>query len=137
MHLQVEERTNLNKLILRRVTAGEYVTQDGKYLVTQGFAYTECDEPHPVRLGKDRRQGIREDLARYTRNYVVIRWGGDAVAAVENCRPGYFCPGGVEHAYVSWGVWDIEKNDYVSPGAIHFDKKSEAAEFLKDYLEKN
>lgn len=38
-----------NTISLRRVTAGRYVTSDGRYEIGQDSSPTECEAPHPDR----------------------------------------------------------------------------------------
>lgn len=49
-------------------------------------------------------------------------------------KPFGYCDGGVDHAKDSWGVWDLEKDDYIDDGAMHFETKREAVEYLEEHL---
>lgn len=123
---------------LKRKEAGCYVTDDGRYEVSKGHCYTECDNPHPVRIGREVRQEIRH--ASYGTSPLTAGWssvmhkyGAEVCNAVLRGERGYYCEGGEEHWRVSWGVWDLAKDDYV-PGGEDFDNMKDAVAFLERRL---
>ena len=120
---------------LKREKAGVYVTHDGRYEVSRGVAYTDCYEPHPVRLSRGTREVARygSDEDRRRIQFHLLPWEGQAAA--KSNEPGYQCPGQQEHAYTSWGVWDRKKDDYVSDESRHFDTKKAAVAWLHKHQE--
>lgn len=118
---------------LKRKEAGCYVTDDGRYEVSKGHVFTECDAPHPVRISRQDRDDIRRaHQSGASREWLDARqrhpWA--ALDAVRAGKRGYFCEGGEEHVRDSWGVWDLAKDDYV-PGGEDFDNMKDAVAFLE------
>lgn len=120
---------------MRREESGVYVTEDGRFEVSKGHAYTECDNPHPVQIAHATREKIRDMIHSPGQGVSLARrdFGNEFVDAVLDGKRGYFCEGGEEHWRVSWGVWDREKDDYV-PGGEDFDSKGDAVTFLERHL---
>lgn len=123
---------------LKRKEAGVYVTEDGRYEISKGHCYTECEGPHPVRVGREARQEIRR--ASYGSSpispgwaSVVRKYGPQACNAVLEGGRGYFCEGGEEHWRVSWGAWDLATDDYVS-GGEDFETMTHAIAFLEGMI---
>jgi len=116
---------------LKRKEAGVYVTEDGRFEVSKGHAYSECDNPHPVQISREVRNEIRT-AASYPLHWEAVRrkYGADVCRAVLDGKRGYMCYGGEEHWRVSWGVTDLAKDDYVD-GGEDFDTKADAVAFLE------
>lgn len=120
------ERTELpaktRKLTRHGVTVvgggGFYVTPDGRFEVVKVDDFeTECDEPHPVKLPREKWHTAGDYDSRG-------RW-------VEKLKKGYHCEGGGTHFYVAWHIWDTVGGDYATgtgPGA--FDTFGDAMEEL-------
>lgn len=118
---------------LKRAPNGDgYVTDDGLFEVSKAPAYTECENPHPVQVGREARDEIRKLYSLGEQQRAMRKYGRDAFYAVLDGKRGYYCDGGAEHWRDSWGVWDVERDDYVD-GANDFDTKREAVEHLEDY----
>lgn len=111
--------------------AGVYRTEDGRYEVEKGHAFTDCVEPHPVRISADLRQQAREATGSIWEKPKAVPQ--DAWDAARRGKRGYLCQGGEEHAYVSWSVAD-RQTDQVLGGGEHFDTKTEAVGFLERHL---
>lgn len=116
---------------LVKESSGVYVTEDGRYEVSTGVSYTYCENPHPVQISREVRRQIREETVS-GQHRATIPW--EIEDAVLSGKRGYQCPGDVEHAVVSWGVWDRQKDDYVSDASSHFDTKREAVSWLEGHL---
>lgn len=55
--------------------------------------------------------------------------------AVLDGKKGWYCEGGEEHPYDSWGAYDRQGDDYIF-GGEDFRTKKAAVEFLKNHLAK-
>jgi hypothetical protein len=102
---------------LVRQAEGHYLTEDGRYEVACQDYDTWCDDPHPVKLPRDKwfMDGDFDSRGRW----------------VQKLKKGYRCEGGAEHSYKCWHIWDIEAQDYAfgdGPGA--YETFREAAESL-------
>ena len=118
------------KLKLKKQEAGTYVTEDGRYEVSKGIAYTYCDGPHPIRLSRAFRDAVRYGTDEEKRREQVHLYPAEAVWAVQNGKTAYYCEGGEEHPYDSWGVTDLTTDDYVD-GGEDFRTKKEAIGWLE------
>jgi hypothetical protein len=99
-----------------------WVTDDGRYEIRKDEDNTTfCDEPHPVRLSRER-------LALYQAR-PHLQGAQEALQADLEGKRGYRCPGNYEHNYVTWGVWDLTRDDYVY-GLDALDTFGEAAQSL-------
>jgi hypothetical protein len=87
------------------------------FVIQRQEAETSCDEPHPIRLGRNPEHYSGEPWQR-----------ADAIRAGKR---GYLCPGGETHLYPVWIVYD-EDNDRAS-NAGAFDTFREAKD-LRDRL---
>jgi hypothetical protein len=121
---------------LKRESAGVYVTHDGRYEVSKGQAFTDCYEPHPIRLSEDVRYAARYGTEEEKRAVGLHLLPFEARNAASAGERGYQCPGDQEHTYVSWGVWDREKDDYVADDSRHFDTKKAAVAWLYKHQER-
>lgn len=111
------ERAGMKRLALRRTGEGDYATEDGRFVVCRGEAWTVCDAPHPVRLPRIRwRQDWRSD-------------GSFGTVKADMCR------GGEEHPYVVWGVVEIIDDRDAERGGP-FDTKRQAVDWLTRHLER-
>lgn len=101
-----------------------YRTEDGRYQIWYNEGYlTSCEAPHPVRLSEESRARILEN-----RHRRIIPW--EATWAARNDKSGYLCPGGAEHEYARWVIWDFDTDDYVNCDVGGFDTLAEAAREL-------
>lgn len=73
------------------------------YVIQRQEADTFCEEPHPVRLGRNPEHYSGEPSERAA----AIRYG----------KRGYLCPGGEAHTYPVWIVYD-EDNDRASNAGV-------------------
>jgi hypothetical protein len=72
---------------------------------------TFCENPHPVRLGRNPQPSAKT----YSERNTAIAYG----------KKGYLCPGGEEHSYPVWIVYDANDEDQSSSDEI-FDDRMEA-----------
>lgn len=86
---------------------GTWITEDGRFEIQRcDETPHECMEMHPMKITPALREAIRKNPEHYHE---------DAVEAVRTRSKGYTCPGGVTHyTGISWAVWDIEAEAYVS-----------------------
>lgn len=108
---------------LVRQPDGTYLTEDGRYEVACQEYDTWCDEPHPVKLPREK--------------WVMDGYFDKRDRWVTKLKKGYFCDGGREHGYKKWHIYDLEMGDYAfgdSPG--EYDTFKEAAESLTEKLAK-
>lgn len=74
---------------------GVYTTEDGAYEISwDSNAITECENPHPVTLPREK-----------------WRDGYDARGRYRTIK-GYQCPGGAEHGLPLWNLWDTAADDH-------------------------
>ncbi len=89
---------------LKRLGAGQYATEDGRYRVERQEGDTECSHPQcdvlHVKWLTDTRDGRG-----------LVHWV----------------------TYVEWTVWDTQTNDYAG-GQHPFDTKAEAVEWLERFV---
>lgn len=104
---------------------GRWVSEDGRWSIERDDGnVTECQGPHPVRLTRDMIDSARREPTRLGSDAILSLAGRDA--------RGYLCPGMQEHTYTTWGVWDVERDDYLgSSGNRSF---TEALELLAAHL---
>lgn len=96
---------NIDGITLVSVGERQWRTDDGRYEITYAFGgFTECEEDHPVR--------ITAALAAAAREAQGTSWTLPILAAIAAGRPGYTCRAGTEHAYSTWQVWDLHRNNY-------------------------
>lgn len=72
---------------------GFYTTLDGRFEVVKVDDFeTWCDEPHPVKLPREKwfMSGDYDSRGRW----------------VQKLKKGYHCQGGREHFYTAWHIWD-------------------------------
>jgi hypothetical protein len=126
------------KVELRREESGVYVTPDGRYEVSRSWAEGWCDDPHPVQIPKATRLDLRERIRNGEAKPADV--DQEVWQAVLDGKKGYHCEGGMEHAYISWGVWNRQREDYVTnpsgQDGNDFRTKKEAVAFLADHLER-
>lgn len=93
---------------------GGWFTTDGRYEVREECELlSECENPHPVRVGRELRERITAELRRGYYLALCARFGQGAVDAVRDGRAGYHCPGGQEHQDGrAWNIWDHQRRDY-------------------------
>lgn len=100
---------------LHRTRVG-YETEDGRYAVTYGEAWTICEAPHPVPLPRSKwHEG----------------WKADGTFGLIK---GEVCGGGEEHPYGCWDVIEVASDRQISPQS--FDRKRDAADWLESFLAK-
>lgn len=87
------------------------------YVIQKQAGETFCEEPHPVRLGRNPEHYSGEPYERDE----AIRYG----------KKGYLCPGGSVHTYPLWIVYDEDNDNDSNAGG--FDTFREAKE-LRDRL---
>lgn len=102
---------------LVRQPEGHYLTEDGRYEIARQDYDTWCDDPHPVKLPREKwfMDGDYDSRGRW----------------VQKLKKGYRCEGGAEHYYTRWHIWDKKVGEYAfgdSPGA--YETFKEAAEAL-------
>jgi len=79
--------------------------KDGRFRIeSDEDNITECENEHPVRITPAIVKSVREQTR---------LWCQAARFAVADGQRGYLCPGGQEHNYTTWHVWDDEKGDFV------------------------
>lgn len=83
-----------------------------EWTVVREEGVTFCEEPHPVRLGRNPRHYDNEP--------------SDRRMAINDGRKGYRCPGGEEHLYPVWIVYDAHDERRSNAGI--FDRYAEAIE---------
>lgn len=116
---------------------GYWETEDGRYVVQYDDEFlTECEEPHPVRLGRAGTERLRRLLAEHGERWFVSRHGPGQAAldALRQGKRGYYCPGGEEHTYGMWAAWrgDANWDDLISGG--RYETRDEAWAALASYL---
>lgn len=103
----MSERTELpaktRKLTRHGVTVvgggGFYTTLDGRFEVVKVDDFeTCCDEPHPVKLPREKwfMSGDYDSRGRW----------------VQKMKKGYHCEGGGTHFYVAWHIWDTKARNF-------------------------
>lgn len=102
-------------VVLARRGRDGWFTEDGRFEVREEYELlTECENPHPVRIGSYLREKITAELRQGHYAYACGVFGQAAVDAVRAGRRGYHCEGGREHHYTAWNIWDHEHGDYLS-----------------------
>jgi hypothetical protein len=106
---------------------GFYVTLDGRFEVVKVDDFeTSCDEPHPVKLPREKwfMDGDYDSRGRW----------------VTKLKKGYRCEGGGTHFYVAWHIWDRQNGwdgEYAEgTGPGEFDTFDEAMRDLADILKR-
>lgn len=74
-------------------------TIPGPWKISREQGLTECEEPHPVRLGRG--------------PYPEPDWRDRSprAEAIRDGRQGYYCPGSQPHTYPVWIVYNSENSD--------------------------
>lgn len=105
---------------------GFWASDDGRWQVHVNDGYlTECENPHPVRLTAALAKAVRENPNLFPEEAQEAVWG---------VRPGYRCPGGHEHSYSLWVVWDETRGDYLGGDAGGFTTFTDAYRALVRHL---
>lgn len=110
-------------------TEGQPGQTDGTAIQRDDTFQTECDDPHPVRISRERRaewQGMSDwDKQQLSRTNWAEYW------ALQNGKRGWYCEGGEEHFYTQWTVRiDGEWTEEVC------DSFAEARQVLEGYIGK-
>lgn len=117
---------------LHKESSGVYVTEDGRYEISKGTGYGWCDDPHPVPIPKEVRFDLRERIRAGESKPADV--DQQVWQAVLDGKKGWYCEGGEEHPYDSWGAWDRQGDDYID-GGEDFRTKKEAVAFLDRHLD--
>jgi hypothetical protein len=105
---------------------GRWVSEDDKYMVERVDDYeTECDDAHPVKIGRHLRNMFNEAVKDGTDHL----WNRDLHAAIVAGRKGYRCEGGEVHFYSMWEA--SADNELVSRD----DTFSDALRYLGRHIE--
>jgi hypothetical protein len=108
---------------LVRQPDGSYLTEDGRFEVACQDYDTWCDEPHPVKLPREKWEMVWVFPDDYRKR------------PYQKLKKGYYCEGGAEHQYSRWHIYDLVRGDYAfddGPGA--YATFGEAAQALTDEL---
>jgi hypothetical protein len=107
---------------------GGWFTSDRRFEIRLGYGgTTECEADHPVRL--------TPDLIKQAQNNPATVWAQPILEAVREGKRGYQCPGGSEHTYNAWQVWDLKRGDYALNGDLSYcESWADAAEMLTEAI---
>lgn len=79
-------------------------TEATRWTIQKEEAVTFCDDRHPVRLGRTSEHYQGEPWER--------KW------ALDSGKKGYLCPGGMDHTYPVWVVFDANHPQNVNAGVF-------------------
>jgi len=85
-----------------------------RWVIQKEEAVTFCEDSHPVRLGRRAEHYPGELFERKM--------------AIDEGKKGYLCPGGMDHTYPIWVVFDANHPDRSNAGA--FDEYQSAVDCL-------
>lgn len=86
---------------------GTWITEDGRFEIQRcDETPHECMEMHPMKITP----ALRDEILK-----TPVHYPAEALEAVQARKKGYTCPGGTTHyTGVSWAVWNVEEEAYVS-----------------------
>jgi hypothetical protein len=115
---------------------GVWRTSDGRFEVNKQEYEETCDDQHPARLTVTSRAFLRQEVN--TRGYLPAQnmYGGEAIIAALDGKPGYLCPGYMSHIREYWIAWDLEMGDYLNGDQDPSEKLADQLDRLRRWYAK-